>query len=134
MTVYTFDDNIVSDLHKEAYGFRPSSSFWEMWNVADDGGKQMVWNQLLADHAIEMEMSANAEVASINAFELEIARALDVGARSREDAVRWIVQGLELSDIDMMYGGSYICFLKGLPYRMSAMFDNAINYLRAEVV
>ena len=130
---FTFDENIVSDLHKDAHGYRPTSLFWIDWNNGSNSYKQKMWNDLLEDHATEMESAANAEVAAINAFELEIATALDVGASSREDAVRWIVQGLELSDNDLMYGGSYICFLKGLPYRMAAMFDNAINFFRAEV-
>jgi hypothetical protein len=130
---FTFDENIVSDLHKEAYGFRPTAGWWDCWNHQDNDGKQAAWNTLLDDHAIEMESAANAEVAAINAFELEIVNALDVGASSREDAVRWIVQGLELDDIDLMYGGSHICYRKGLPYSMSPIFDNAINKLRYEV-
>ena len=130
---FTFDENIVSDLHKDAHGYRPTSLFWIDWNNGSNSYKQKMWNDLLEDHATEMESAAKAEVAAIKALELEIVNALDVGASSREDAVRWIVQGLELSDNDLMYGGSYICFLKGLPYRMAAIFDNTINYLRAEV-
>jgi beta-lactamase class D len=132
--MYTFDENIVSDLHKDAYGYRPDAYFWEEWNQCGDNTRQAMWDNLLVELEQAREREAQEQIASINAFELEIANALDVGARSREDAVRWIVQGLELSDIDMMYGGSYICFLKGLPYRMAAMFDNAINFFRAEVV
>ncbi len=131
--MFTFDGNIVSDLHKDAYGFRPSSYFWEMWNEADDVGKQLVWDRLLEVLAIEMESSANQEVAAINAFEHEIATALDLGAPSRQDAVRWVVDAMELDDVDLMYGGEHICYRKGLPYRMAPMFNNAINSLRAEV-
>jgi hypothetical protein len=132
--MYTFDETIVSDLHKDAYGYRPDAYFWEEWTQCGDDTRQAMWDNLLVELDQARDREAQEQIAAINAFELEIANALDVGARSREDAVRWIVQGLELSDIDMMYGGSYICFLKGLPYRMSAMFDNAINFFRAEVV
>ena len=132
--MYTFDETIVSDLHKDAYGYRPDAYFWEEWTQCGDDTRQAMWDNLLVDLEQTRDREAQEQIAAINAFELEIANALDVGASSREDAVRWIVQGLELSDIDMMYGGSYICFLKGLPYRMSAMFDNAINFFRAEVV
>jgi hypothetical protein len=132
--MYTFDETIVSDLHKDAYGYRPDAYFWEEWTQCGDDTRQAMWDNLLVELEQAREREAQEQIAAINAFELEIANALDVGARSREDAVRWIVQGLELSDIDMMYGGSYICFLKGLPYRMAAMFDNAINFFRAEVV
>jgi hypothetical protein len=132
--MYTFDETIVSDLHKDAYGYRPDAYFWEEWTQCGDDTRQAMWDNLLVELEQAREREAQEQIAAINAFELEIANALDVGASSREDAVRWIVQGLELSDIDMMYGGSYICFLKGLPYRMAAMFDNAINFFRAEVV
>ena len=132
--MYTFDENIVSDLHKDAYGYRPDAYFWEEWTQCGDDTRQAMWDNLLVELEQTRDREAQEQIAAINAFELEIANALDVGASSREDAVRWIVQGLELSDIDMMYGGSYICFLKGLPYRMAAMFDNAINFFRAEVV
>jgi hypothetical protein len=132
--MYTFDETIVSDLHKDAYGYRPDAYFWEEWTQCGDDTRQAMWDNLLVELEQAREREAQEQIAAINAFELEIANALDVGARSREDAVRWIVQGLELSDIDIMYGGSYICFLKGLPYRMAAMFDNAINFFRAEVV
>jgi beta-lactamase class D len=132
--MYTFDENIVSDLHKDTYGYRPDAYFWEEWTQCGDDTRQAMWDNLLVELEQTRDREAQEQIAAINAFELEIANALDVGASSREDAVRWIVQGLELSDIDMMYGGSYICFLKGLPYRMAAMFDNAINFFRAEVV
>jgi hypothetical protein len=132
--MYTFDETIVSDLHKDAYGYRPDAYFWEEWTQCGDDTRQAMWDNLLVELEQARDREAQEQIAAINAFELEIANALDVGASSREDAVRWIVQGLELSDIDMMYGGSYICFLKGLPYRMAAMFDNAINFFRAEVV
>ena len=131
--MYTFDENIVSDLHKEAYGTRPTSFWWQCWNEATDDQKQVEWNNLLEVHAVTMDRAAQEEIAAINAFEIEIANALDVGARSREDAVRWIVQSLELDDIDLMYGGSAICYRKGLPYKMAAIFDNAINHLNYEV-
>ena len=131
--MYTFDENIVSDLHKEAHGFRPREQFWSEWNSASNDLKQIIWDELLSDLQYANERQAQEEIAALNAFELEIANALDVGARSREDAIRWIVQSLDLDDIDLMYGGSAICYRKGLPYKMAATFDNAINQLNYEV-
>jgi hypothetical protein len=131
--MYTFDENIVSDLHKDAYGFRPTAGWWDCWNYQDNAGKQAAWNTLLDDLEQANDREAQEQIAAINAFELEIATALDVGACSREDAIRWIVQGLDLDDVDLMYGGSAICYRKGLPYKMAAIFDNAINHLNYEV-
>ena len=131
--MYTFDGNIVSDLHKDAYGFRPREYFWAEWNNSSDADKQHIWDHLLQDLEAAMDLEAQEQIAAINAFELEIATALEVGAQSREDAVRWIVQSLDLNDVDLMYGGSAICYRKGLPYKMAAIFDNAINQLNYEV-
>jgi len=44
---YTFDAQIVSDLHKDAYGCRPSSFWWQCWNEATDDEKQAEWDDLL---------------------------------------------------------------------------------------
>lgn len=130
--MYTFDSKIVSDLHKDARGMRPSTTWFHMWNSVPDDVKQNIWDQLLIELADSMESEAQQEIAAINAFEVEIATALDLGARSRSDAVRWIVQSMDLDDTDLMYGGSAICYRKGLPYRMAAIFDNAINLLNYE--
>ena len=131
--MYTFDENIVSDLHKDARGYRPDAYFWEEWTQCGDDTRQAMWDNLLVELEQANDREAQEQIAAINAFELEIVNALEVGARSREDAVRWIVQSLDLDDVDLMYGGSAICYRKGLPYKMAAIFDNAINQLNYEV-
>lgn len=54
---YTFDDNIISDLHKDARGYRPSQDFWHGWNTMGDDTKQSVWDMLIEElnESIEME-------------------------------------------------------------------------------
>jgi hypothetical protein len=37
---FTFDASIVSDLHKEAHGCRPSSFWWQCWNEATEEERQ----------------------------------------------------------------------------------------------
>ena len=44
---YTFDELSVSDLHKDAYGFRPSESFWREWQASDNDGKQELWDSMI---------------------------------------------------------------------------------------
>ena len=59
---YTFDENIVSDLHKDAYGFRPSQGWWSMWAAFNPDQKQTMWDSLIdaMDAAIEMEKEQQA--------------------------------------------------------------------------
>lgn len=130
--MYTFDGNIVSDLHKDAYGYRPGEYFWAEWNNSSDADKQHIWDRLIQELQLLMELEAEQEIDAINTFELEIANALDLGAPSREDAVRWIVDGMNLSAVDVMYGSDYICHLKGLPYKMAYLFDNVVKTMMKE--
>ena len=60
---YTFDENIVSDLHKEAYGFRPREGWWNMWAAFNADQKQGTWDSLIADldDAIEQQEQQEAQ-------------------------------------------------------------------------
>ena len=40
---YTFDENLVSDLHKDAYGFRPSQSFWATFAASNGVQFGLIW-------------------------------------------------------------------------------------------
>jgi hypothetical protein len=132
--MYTFDESIVSDLHKDTYGFRPDSAFWSNWNVSSDAGKQYIWDCLLEAFAHTIEINANEDIAAINDFELEIANTIDLGATSREVAIRWIIESMGLTETDLVYGGSYVCFLKKLPYSMAPLFENAIRDLERNFI
>ena len=127
--MYTFDESIVSDLHKDTYGFRPDNAFWSNWNVSSDDDKQYIWDCLLEALKYTIECDANDKIAAVNVFELEIANTIDLGATSREVAIRWIVESMGLTQFDLMYGGSYVCFVKNLPHSMAPLFENAIHEL-----
>ena len=54
--MYSFDENTLSDLHKDAYGFRPhNDGFWTTWRDADDDGKQAIWDGLVDTMVREQE-------------------------------------------------------------------------------
>jgi len=45
--MYTFDDNAFSDLHKDAFGFRPGENYWTWMGAASDDDKQKEWDFLI---------------------------------------------------------------------------------------
>lgn len=63
---YTFSNELISDLHKDARGYRPTEAFWNAWNFQDDEGKQVVWDMLIEEMQIrdaeEMELQRKALV------------------------------------------------------------------------
>lgn len=119
---YTYDENIVSDLHKDAYGFRPLEGFWRHWNESTMDQKQVIWDKLLRDLDREIEAEKKRHEMAIAEFEDLIRTNISCGAGDRETAIRWIVDSLDLSETDKMYGGEYVCYLLGLPYSMEKEF------------
>jgi hypothetical protein len=121
--IYTFDANIVSDLYKDVNGHRPSGWFYTTWNSGNDDQKQAMWDNLILQLEERNAEDERAEAKAIENFEAQIKSAMDLGADSRETALRWIVEAMELSDADKMYGGDYICYTLDLPYSYSNEFN-----------
>ena len=131
--MYTYDDQTYSDLYKDVHGYRPRNDGWEYLSPV---GKQIKWDSLCEalDHRIAEDETA--EAAAVERFE---ARAHDLvayyGAHDHATAIRWIVEGLNLSSDDLaFYGGEYICYKLGLPYDMQEVFTPACeDILRYEL-
>ena len=126
---FTFDATLVSDLHKDARGFRPSGAFMDLFRESSDEGKQQIWDGLCREVEDELARERAEEALAVESFERGVTAALLLGAADRETAIRWVVEGLELSDADLMYGGTYVCFELGLPYSMSGLFDGVCKDL-----
>ena len=88
--MFTFDDHIVSDLHKDARGFRPHVAFWEGWNSSDDENKQAIWDGLLRELERTQAEEARIEAECLAAFEEEVQDCIELGAGDRQTALRWM--------------------------------------------
>ena len=113
-TEYTFSDDQISDLHKDAYGYRPSQLFFQRWTAMSDAEKQAQW-----DIMIEDMVQADAEIEirqmeSVNEFEAKVTALIESGARTREIAVKWLIDSADLGaySTDM----EYVAFTFGLPF------------------
>ena len=112
MTQYTFDENTVSDLHKDAYGFRPCKFFWASWHEANDDFKQKIWDELIVELNKSMELEKQQQDAAIVATEARIQEILDtVAGSTRQDAIRFLDDAYDCrGDI------SFLEFHLGVPY------------------
>jgi len=110
--MYTFDDNIVSDLHKDAYGFRPGEYFWSSWTGSSDAEKQVIWDNLIINLDREMEREREAQAAAIVRFEERILDTMSVVvSANRGDVVRYFAD-MEGCDDDL----EHLEYLMGIPY------------------
>lgn len=136
MTVYTFDENTVSDLHKDARGFRPGSSWWQMWNALGDEQKQNVWESLCEELSIKMNRESQAQDRAVLEMHQRIQGLMLVGAKDEIQALRWIMEAEGFDGIDLRYGPSYFCWKFNLPYSAEKDFpiQEAINEMLLETV
>jgi hypothetical protein len=130
---YTFDADIVSDLHKEARGFRPREGFWSHWNLSTNDEKQAIWDALLREADIRFEEDKAREAAAVETFNATLELIQLTMDLDRDAALVRYVEGLGLDKYDLMYGGSYVCFHCGLPYEMQEQFDPAVKVVLAQL-
>ena len=95
--VYTYDEKLFSDLHKDAYGYRPTSVFWEWLEEATKAEKQALWDSLIDAMERREAVRLEDEKRAIAAFELLVSRTMNNGAKTRADAVAWMIDA-ELGD------------------------------------
>ena len=108
---YTIDSDIVSDLHKDAYGYRPGEYWWGQWRANTDAEKQAEWDSLIVALGNANEEHRQREVSAIERFEVLVNNTIENGAKTRESALRWI---MEASTCDGDW--AYFCYKHGLPY------------------
>jgi len=88
---HTFDENTLSDLYKDARGYRPrSESFWASWSEATNDGKQVIWDNLVDEMVQRGEEEAAREQACVEEFKAQITKVIEAGAGDRATALRWI--------------------------------------------
>lgn len=114
--MYTYDDILVSDLYKDAYGHRPSYAYLIEWHDMTKAQKQTEWDLLMDTFVAREEHEQAIEDANVESFHARIERMMEDGAESKTQAIRWIcdAEGIDYYDPDV----GYICFQLGLPYSM----------------
>lgn len=131
---FTFDLNTISDLHKDARGYRPSQDFWNFLAVANPEQKQAVWDGLIEELNLANEAERRVEDLAVKTFETKIAGIMDSTLCTREHAIAMFVESMNLAEHDLMYGGERICYLLDLPYRMAKELDPIVIQILDERV
>tara|TARA_R100000544_G_scaffold32662_1_gene19023 strand:- start:126 stop:509 length:384 start_codon:yes stop_codon:yes gene_type:complete len=124
MTKYTFCENTISDLHKDAWGRRPSNSFWFHWNCGTDDAKQKIWDELVDDMVSNDKAEAQTKKDNASNFYLRIKDVCKLGASNYRTAIRWILEADELEH-DQYYEGGQLVWEYNLAYRHKKLFKTA---------
>ena len=123
--MYTFDEQIVSDLHKDARGYRPDEYFWEEWSQCGDDTRQAMWDNLCQELEDEMARQKDAYARAEIEFHQRVQGTMLAGAKDELAAIRWILEAEQLTENDLAYGSDYVAFHFNLPYK--GLFDQQIQ-------
>lgn len=108
--MYTFDENLISDLHKDAYGFRPSESFWSTFAAFNPDQKQALWDSMIAELDRSIEEDRKLQEEAVVKFEDRVDNLMHE-CTNRKRVVEWLM------DADDVGGDvEYFEFLNNLPY------------------
>lgn len=128
MTKYTYSEELISDLHKDAWGHRPTPYFWHIWDNGDKDFKQKKWNELIDD----MEKNQNEEEKrkKNNATKLakRIKEVCKLGAKNYRTAIRWILEADGYNeDRQCLNDAGYLCYLFGIDYKFEKVFYHILD-------
>ena len=115
--MFTFDDTLYSDLHKDACGFRPTRD--DIYYSAPNEQKQKIWDSLCKEVDNQIENTSKEQAAAIIAFDkrIEEVMTLVIGS-TRNDAIRFIIEAdFDDNDItNIKADPAYACYHYGINY------------------
>ena len=90
--MYTYTTDLFSDLHKDVYGYRPRGAAMEDWNSRTPRQKNELFNAL-CDELEEVTRDEKRQAdRNLMEFTGEILNMIELGAKDRETALRWMTQ------------------------------------------
>jgi hypothetical protein len=96
------------DMYKDAYNFRPRSVDTSAWTLADFR-KEFETLQFIINRNEAQRIED--EAAAVTRFEARIASIIQLGAKDRAMALRWIHEAEDTGGDD-----EYLCYTVGIPY------------------
>jgi hypothetical protein len=99
---------IFWDAYKDAHGFRPRHINVQAMTVAE---LEDELNRLSTEIAVQEQERKEAEVKAAHDFEIRVQNLMLAGAKTREQALRWIHEAEETNGDD-----EYLCYTLGLAY------------------
>jgi len=126
-----YDENIISDLHKDVYGFRPRQDWWANWKGLTEDKKQILWDYMCDECDAEIAAQRVRDEEALADFQRRVDQLIELGAVDRDMAILWIVDSLDLTENDLWYGAEYVCHRLHLSYDNYGLFKEAVDELIA---
>jgi hypothetical protein len=116
--MFTYSEELYSDLHKDAYGFRPRGESYANWFKMTPEQKQRDWDYM-CDLVQESELQRIAlEAQALAEWRTDIARIMGTLNWSKKRAIRHDMESLEIDCSRGSYDVGFYCYKRGLAYGM----------------
>ena len=107
----------IYDAHKDAFGVKGRHYDFEAMSLEDLRSEADYISRMVKE---QMDLEARMEREAVERFEKAIAEYMAMGAETRQDAIRWVLQA---EGLENEYDPSYVCYSLGLPYEMAKEFE-----------
>lgn len=99
----------ISDLSKDAYGFRVRNTDWASMSFEELAAEVNRFSAIVEENEAEERAASEKALAD---FEARVEELINSGAGDRETALRWMLGAYD--KYDLSYGGSYVCYNLGI--------------------
>jgi len=112
--MFTFSDELFSDLWKDVNGYRPDADLMNEWNDRTPRQKQELWSALVDELDQQEQDRIDLQNARVASFEKQILQYEGMGDNiTRSDAIRLI---LDEEGLIYEYDPEYVAYSMDLPY------------------
>ena len=112
--MYNYTNELISDFHKDAHGYRPGVDYMAMWDSFTPAEKQVEWDYLERVMTESIERDRVAAEEALAQFNIDLAKIMEAGASDRETALRWMTQAEEFyhkQDVEFwVWGPRYLVY------------------------
>lgn len=121
-TTPIYDEELLSDLHKGARGYRPREMFWIRWKDMTVSERNAEWQTLCEEVEASTEEDRAQERAAVASYEGRLEELQELGALDRETAIAWLIDSLRGPDY-CWQDPDEVCYDLGLPFTMRTEFQ-----------
>lgn len=125
------DKSVLSDMHKDAYGFRPRSDFWERVERMTDGEVADLFDSLQNSVDYEIEIDRARELRCQKIFEQNIQMWINNGAGDRQTALRWMLDAEGL-DIRNSQDVEHLFWTAGVAQNVWPQYMEAVGFFQLD--
>lgn len=113
--MFTYSDNLFSDLHKDVYGFRPRDARMDEWTERTPRQKQELWDALCDELEENEKNNRRAEAEALTEFREQIRMVIKTCHVNWKKALEYLANA-ENEDISCSQSFDYFLWKQGIGF------------------